>query len=43
MAVVDTSRFHKGMKIETEGAIWEIVEYKAFKDGAEKPDSYREA
>ena len=43
MAVVDTSGFHKGMKIETEGAIWEIVEYKHSKMCAEKPDSHGEA
>ena len=37
MAVVDTSRFHKGMKIETEGAIWEIVEYKHSKMAQRSP------
>lgn len=28
MAIVDTSSFHKGMKIEYGGEIWEIVEFK---------------
>ena len=37
MAVVETSRFHKGMKIETEGAIWEIVEYKHSKMAQRSP------
>jgi elongation factor P len=27
MAVTDTSRFHKGLKIEFEGEIWEVIEY----------------
>ena len=27
MAVVDTSRFYKGLKIEYEGEIWEVLEY----------------
>lgn len=27
MALVETNRFHKGLKIEYEGGIWEIVEY----------------
>ena len=27
MAVTDTSRFHKGLKIEFEGEIWEVLEY----------------
>lgn len=27
MAVVDTSRFYKGLKIEYEGGIWEVLEY----------------
>ena len=33
MAVVDTSRFYKGMKIEHEGGIWEIVEHSSSKMG----------
>ena len=33
MAVVDTSRFYKGMKIEHEGSIWEIVEHSSSKMG----------
>ena len=33
MAVVDTSRFYKGMKIEHEGNIWEIVEHSSSKMG----------
>ncbi len=37
MAVVGTSGFHKGMKIETEGAIWEIVEYKHSKMAQRSP------
>ena len=37
MAVVDTSNFHKGMKIETEGAIWEIVEFKHSKMAQRSP------
>lgn len=28
MGVVETNRFHKGLKIEFEGEIWEIVEYR---------------
>ncbi|HEY7535870.1 MAG TPA: elongation factor P [Thermodesulfobacteriota bacterium] len=27
MAVTDTSRFYKGLKIEIEGEIWEVLEY----------------
>lgn len=27
MAVTDTSRFYKGLKIELEGEIWEVLEY----------------
>src|SRR5919198_4379177 len=27
MAIADTSRFYKGLKIEYEGAIWEVLEY----------------
>src|SRR3990170_2752573 len=27
MAVTDTSRFYKGVKIEFEGGIWEVLEY----------------
>lgn len=27
MAVTDTSRFHKGLKIEFEGEVWEVLEY----------------
>lgn len=37
MAVVETSRFHKGMKIEVEGAIWEIVEFKHSKMAQRSP------
>ena len=33
MAVVDTSRFYKGMKINHEGSIWEIVEHSSSKMG----------
>ncbi len=33
MAVVDTSRFYKGMKIELDGSIWEIVEHTSSKMG----------
>ncbi|MGI9533751.1 MAG: elongation factor P [Thermodesulfobacteriota bacterium] len=33
MAVVDTSRFYKGMKIEHEGNVWEIVEHSSSKMG----------
>lgn len=33
MAVVDTSRFYKGLKIEFEGEIWEIVEHSSSKMG----------
>ena len=33
MAVVDTSKFYKGMKIEHEGNIWEIVEHTSSKMG----------
>ncbi len=33
MGVVDTSKFYKGMKIEHEGNIWEIVEYSSSKMG----------
>ena len=33
MAVVDTSRFYKGMKIELEGGIWEIIEFSSSKMG----------
>ena len=28
MGVVETNRFHKGLKIEFEGEIWEIIEYR---------------
>ncbi len=28
MGVVETNRFHKGLKIEFEGGIWEIIEYR---------------
>jgi elongation factor P len=28
MGVVETNQFHKGLKIEYEGAIWEIIEYR---------------
>lgn len=28
MGVVETNQFHKGLKIEYEGGIWEIVEYR---------------
>lgn len=28
MGVVETNRFHKGLKIEFEGDIWEIIEYR---------------
>jgi len=27
MGVVETNQFHKGLKIEFEGGIWEIIEY----------------
>ena len=37
MAVVETSRFHKGMKIEVDGAIWEIVEFKHSKMAQRSP------
>ncbi len=37
MVVVDTSRFHKGMKIEAEGEIWEIVEFKHSKMAQRSP------
>ncbi len=37
MAVVDTSRFHKGMKIEAEGEIWEIVDFKHSKMAQRSP------
>ena len=30
---VDTSRFYKGLKIEYEGNIWEIVEFSSSKMG----------
>lgn len=33
MAVVDTSRFYKGMKIEHEGNVWEIVGHSSSKMG----------
>lgn len=33
MAVTDTSRFHKGMKIEHDGEIWEILEHSTSKMG----------
>ena len=28
MGVVETNQFHKGLKIEYDGEIWEIIEYK---------------
>jgi len=28
MGVVETNKFHKGLKIEYEGGIWEIIEYR---------------
>ncbi len=28
MGVVETNQFHKGLKIEYEGEIWEIIEYR---------------
>lgn len=37
MAVVDTSRFHKGLKIILDGEIWEIVEYKHSKVAQQSP------
>lgn len=33
MATVDTSRFYKGMKVEHDGGIWEIVEHSSSKMG----------
>ncbi len=33
MGVVDTSKFYKGMKIEHDGSIWEIVEHTSSKMG----------
>lgn len=37
MAVVDTSKFHKGMKLEVDGEIWEIVEHKQSKMAQRSP------
>lgn len=37
MAVVDTSKFHKGMKLEVDGEIWEIVEFKQSKMAQRSP------
>lgn len=37
MGVVDTSRFHKGLKLEVDGEIWEIVEYKQSKMAQRSP------
>lgn len=37
MAVVDTSKFHKGMKIEMDGEIWEIIEHKQSKMAQRSP------
>lgn len=33
MGVVETSRFHKGLKIEHEGEVWEILEHSSSKMG----------
>ena len=33
MGVVDTSRFYKGLKIELDGEIWEVVEFTSSKMG----------
>nr|NIP39538.1 elongation factor P [Candidatus Dadabacteria bacterium]NIS07538.1 elongation factor P [Candidatus Dadabacteria bacterium]NIY22905.1 elongation factor P [Candidatus Dadabacteria bacterium] len=33
MGVVDTSRFHRGLKIEFEGSVWEVTEYQHSKMG----------
>jgi elongation factor P len=37
MAVVDTSRFYKGLKIEYEGEIWEVLEYHRSKIAQRSP------
>ncbi len=37
MAVVDTSRFHRGLKIELDGEIWEILDFKHSKVAKRSP------
>jgi elongation factor P len=37
MAVVDTSRFYKGLKIEFEGGVWEVLEYQFSKMAQRSP------
>jgi elongation factor P len=37
MAVTDTSRFYKGLRIEFEGEIWEVIEYQHSKIAQRSP------